>query len=37
LPLRADPLETLVMLGELDRARAYIERHEERAQAMSSP
>jgi hypothetical protein len=37
LPLWADALGTLVMLGELDRARAHIERHKDRAQAMSSP
>jgi hypothetical protein len=36
-PLWADALETLVMLGELDCARAHIKRHEERAKAIVSP
>ena len=37
LPLWADALETLVSLGEIDRARAHIDRHEQRSQAIGSP
>ena len=37
LPLWADALETLVSLGEIDRARAHIERHEQRSQTIGSP
>jgi hypothetical protein len=37
LPLWVGALETLVMLGELDLARAHVKRHEERAEAISSP
>lgn len=37
LPLWADALETLVLLGEIDRARAHIERHEQRSRAIGSP
>jgi DNA-binding CsgD family transcriptional regulator len=37
LPHWADVFETLIGLGELDRARAHIESHERRAQAVGSP
>ena len=37
LPLWADAFETLVLLGEIDRARAHIERHEQRSRAIGSP
>ena len=37
LPLWADALETLVLLGEIDRARAHIDRHEQWSQAIGSP
>jgi DNA-binding CsgD family transcriptional regulator/exonuclease VII small subunit len=37
LPLWADALELLVLLGETDRARAHIERHEQRSRAIRSP
>ena len=37
LPLWADALETLVLLGETGRARAHIERHEQRSRAIGSP
>jgi DNA-binding CsgD family transcriptional regulator len=36
-PLWADALETLVLLGETGRARAHIERHEQRSRAIGSP
>ena len=37
LPHWADVFETLIGLGELDRARAHIESHERRAHAVGSP
>jgi ATP/maltotriose-dependent transcriptional regulator MalT len=36
-PAWADAIETLIALGELDRARAYLEPHEERARRVESP
>jgi DNA-binding CsgD family transcriptional regulator len=37
LPLWADIFETLVARGELERAHAYVTRHEQTAQAIGSP
>jgi DNA-binding CsgD family transcriptional regulator len=37
LPLWADTFETLVGLGELERARGYVRRHEQTAQAIGNP
>jgi len=37
LPLWADVFETLVGLGELERARVYIARHEQTAKAIGNP
>jgi ATP/maltotriose-dependent transcriptional regulator MalT len=36
-PVWADAIETLVMLGELDRARAYLEQYELNASRLDSP
>jgi len=37
LPLWADIIETLVGLGELERARIYVRRHEQTAKAIGNP
>ena len=36
-PIWADAIETLVALGELERARAYLEQHEANANALGGP
>jgi DNA-binding CsgD family transcriptional regulator len=37
LPLWADTFETLIGLGELERARVYVKRHEQTAKAIGNP
>ena len=37
LPVWGDAIETLITLGELDRARAYLEQFERNAQHLASP